>query len=412
MNPFEIARLQIKTACDRLGADPAVYEILKNPLRFLEISIPVKMDDGTIKTFKAFRCQHNDAPGPTKGGIRFHEDVTGDEIKGMSMWMTIKCNVVGIPYGGAMGGIVVNPMTLSNGELERLSRAYIGSIGSMIGDRKDIPGPDVNTNGQIMSWMMDEFCKMKGHFESGVITGKPVEFGGSLARIESAGYGIVMMASAAAEKIGLDLKGASVAVQGFGNVGSHTALYVQQLGAKVVAVADASGCIMNENGLNIKELMEYTIWNRHVHGFPGAEKEMEKEAILGLDVDILFPCAWENQITVNNADRIQAKIVCEGANGPTTPEADEILNQKGIIVVPDILANAGGVTVSYFEWVQNLMHYYWSFEEVQTKQGDLMTKAFDEIWEMKEEHQVDMRTAAYMMAIKRIANSMKLRGWF
>ncbi|MEW9124278.1 MAG: Glu/Leu/Phe/Val dehydrogenase [Thermotaleaceae bacterium] len=412
LNPFEIAQHQVKVACDKLGADPAVYEILKHPLRTLEVSIPVRMDDGSIKTFIGFRSQHNDAPGPTKGGIRFHPDVSRDEVKALSTWMTFKCNVIGLPYGGGKGGIIVDPATLSKGELERLSRGYIAAIAPIIGDRKDIPAPDVNTNGQIMSWMVDEFSKLKGYNEPGVITGKPVDFGGSLARTEATGYGVAIMARDAAKKIGLDLNGATVAIQGFGNVGSYAARYTTQMGAKVVAVSDASGCIVNEKGLDIQALTDYTKQHGFVKGFAGATKEMDRNEVLVMDVDMLFPCALENQITSQNVDNIKAKIVSEGANGPTTPEADEVLFKKGIVVVPDILANAGGVTVSYFEWVQNLMNYYWSFEEVQSKQEALMVKAFEEIWALKEEHQVDMRTAGYMMSIKRVATAMKLRGWY
>lgn len=412
LNPFEIAQQQIKTACDKLGAEPAVYEILKHPLRVLEVHIPVKMDDGSIKTFRGFRAQHNDAAGPTKGGIRFHEDVSRDEVKALSTWMTFKCGVIGLPYGGGKGGIIVNPQELSQAELERLTRAYARAIAFFVGDKKDIPAPDVNTNGQIMSWMVDEISSIRGHNEPGVMTGKPVEFGGSLARTEATGYGVANMARNAAEKVGLDLNGARVAIQGFGNVGSFAAKYIEEMGAKVVAVGDYSCCIVNENGINIKELMEYTKENIFVEGFPGAEQEIDRDEVLKMKVDMLFPCALENQITSKNAAEVKAKIVCEGANGPTTPEADEILHKNGILLIPDILANAGGVTVSYFEWVQNLMNYYWSFEEVQEKQRALMNKSFEEIWQLKEEKEVDMRTAAYMMSIKRIATAMKLRGWY
>lgn len=412
LNPFEIAQQQIKTACDKLGAEPAVYEILKHPLRTLEVHLPVKMDDGSIKTFKGFRAQHNDAPGPTKGGIRFHQDVSRDEVKALSTWMTFKCGVIGLPYGGGKGGIIVDPNELSKGELERLSRAFAKAIAFFVGDKKDIPAPDVNTNGQIMSWMVDEISSIRGYNEPGVMTGKPVEFGGSLARTEATGYGVAIMAKKAADKIGLDVKGSTVAIQGFGNVGSYAGLYIKEMGAKVIAVSDSSVCIVNENGLDIEALIEYTKENKHIKGFPGATKELDRNDVLTMDVDMLFPCALENQITSKNVNDVKAKIVCEGANGPTTPEADAVLFGKGIVVVPDILGNAGGVTVSYFEWVQNLMNYYWSFEEVQEKQQTLMFKSFEEIWQLMEEHKVDMRTAAYMMSIKRVATAMKLRGWY
>ncbi|MCD5411155.1 MAG: Glu/Leu/Phe/Val dehydrogenase [Clostridiales bacterium] len=412
LNPFEIAQLQVKTACDKLGTDPAVYEILKNPMRVLEVSIPVKMDDGSTKSFIGYRSQHNDAVGPFKGGVRFHPDVTRDEVKALSTWMTFKCGVVGIPYGGGKGGITVEPHDLSKGELERLSRGFARAIAPIIGEKKDIPAPDVNTNGQIMTWMIDEYEKTTGRFEPGVFTGKPLDFYGSLGRTEATGYGTAIMARDAAKKIGLSLDGATIAIQGFGNVGSYAALYIIEMGAKVVAVSDSTGCIVNEDGLDIEKLIEYTAKNRHVKGFEGAKKELHRDEVLIQDVDILMPCALENQITSKNVNDIKAKIVSEGANGPTTPEADKIMFEKGIVVVPDILANAGGVTVSYFEWVQNLMRYSWTFEEVQKKQDKLMIDAFEEIWKLKEEHGVNMRTAAYMMSIKRIATAMKLRGWY
>ncbi len=412
LNPFEIAQQQVKNACDKLGADPAVYEILKNPMRVLEVSLPIKMDDGTVKSFVGYRSQHNDAVGPFKGGVRYHHDVTRDEVKALSTWMTFKCGVVGIPYGGGKGGITVDPSTLSQGELERLSRAFARAISPIIGERKDIPAPDVNTNGQIMTWFVDEYEKATGRFEPGVFTGKPVSFYGSLARTEATGYGVAIMAAAAAKKIGLEMKGSTIAIQGFGNVGSYAALYATEMGAKVIAVSDSSSCIVNENGLDINALIEYTSKNRQVKGFPGASKELDRGEVLTMNVDILMPCALENQITSKNVEDIKAKIVSEGANGPTTPEADRVLAGKGIIVIPDILANAGGVTVSYFEWVQNLMRYTWSFEEVQEKQEKLMYKAFEDIWTLMSQHTVDMRTAAYMMSIKRIADAMKLRGWY
>ncbi|WP_026478939.1 Glu/Leu/Phe/Val family dehydrogenase [Alkaliphilus transvaalensis] len=412
LNPFEIAQQQVKTACDKLGTDPAVYEILKNPQRVLEVAIPVKMDDGSVKSFIGYRSQHNDAVGPFKGGIRFHHDVTRDEVKALSTWMTFKCGVVGVPYGGGKGGITVNPSELSKGELERLARGFSRAISPIIGERKDIPAPDVNTNGQIMAWFVDEYEKATGRFEPGVFTGKPVNFYGSLGRTEATGYGVAIMARDAAKRIGLPLEGATVAIQGFGNVGSYAALYMEEMGAKIIAVSDHTACIRNVNGLDVKALIEYIATNKQVKGFPGATEELHRDELLVTECDILMPCALENQITSKNVNDIKTKIISEGANGPTTPEADKVLFEKGIIVIPDILANAGGVTVSYFEWVQNLMRYTWSFEEVQTKQEQLMVKAFDEIWSLKEEHKVDMRTAAYMMSIKRIADAMKLRGWY
>ncbi|SNS84300.1 glutamate dehydrogenase [Anaerovirgula multivorans] len=412
INVFETAQRQVKQACDKLGADPAVYEILKNPMRVLEVAIPVRMDDGSIKSFIGYRSQHNDAVGPFKGGIRFHQDVNMDEVKALSTWMTFKCGVVGIPYGGGKGGITVDPSELSKGELERLSRGFARAISPIIGERIDIPAPDVNTNGQIMAWMVDEYHKATGRFEPGVLTGKPVEFYGSLARTEATGYGVAIMARDAAKKVGLPLDKARIALQGFGNVGSFTASYIHELGGKIVAVADHTAGLYNSQGFDVHALAEYVKEHRCIKGFPGAESEFPKEDIVTFDVDIFLPCALENVITAENAGDIKAKIVCEGANGPTTLEADEILDKKGVLVVPDILSNAGGVTVSYFEWVQNLMRYSWTFEEVQEKQENLMVKAFEEIWALKEEHGVNMRVAAYMMSIKRVADAMKLRGWY
>jgi glutamate dehydrogenase len=370
------------------------------------------MDNGKIRVFEAFRSQHNDAIGPTKGGIRFHPNVCLDEVRALSTWMTFKCGVVGLPYGGGKGGIIVDPKTLSQGELERLSRGYVRALGDFIGDRKDIPAPDVNTNGQIMSWMVDEFSKMHGELIPGVITGKPVEFGGSLARTEATGYGVFLMIRESAKKKGIKLNETTVAVQGFGNVGSYAAFYSMQAGTKVVAVSDASCCLYKKDGLNIPALIEYKKTHDSIKGFADVDEEMGRDGIFGLDVEIFAPCALENAITSENADQIKAKIVCEGANGPTTPEAEEILNAKGILIVPDILANAGGVTVSYFEWVQNLQNYYWGFNEVQEKQERLMVEAFNAIWEMMDHKKVEMRTAAYMISIKRVADAMKLRGWF
>ena len=410
LNPFEIAQRQVKNACDKLGTDPAVYEILKNPMRVMEFSFPVKMDDGTIRTFTGYRSQHNNACGPYKGGLRFHPDVNLDEVKALSTWMTFKCSVTGIPYGGGKGGLAIDPKDFSTGELERISRGFAKALAPFIGEKVDIPAPDVNTNGQIMAWMVDEYEKVTGNFAPGVLTGKPVDFFGSLARTEATGYGVAIMAREAAAKKGMDLKTATVAVQGYGNVGSYAALYISQMGAKVVAVSDSSCMLYDENGLDIAALDEYVKVNKKLKGFGCTE--MDRGELLTQNVDILMPCALENQITSENAKDIKAKIISEGANGPTTPEADAILTENGVLVIPDILANSGGVTVSYFEWVQNLMRYTWSFEEVQSKQDVLMIKAFEDIWTLMHEHSVDMRTAAYMMSIKRIATAMKYRGWY
>lgn len=410
LNVFEIARSQIKNACDKLGADPAVYEILKNPMRVMEVSFPVKMDDGSTKSFTGYRSQHNNACGPFKGGLRFHPGVNMDEVKALSMWMTFKCSVVGIPYGGGKGGMAIDPTEYSQAELERISRGFAKAIAPIIGEKEDIPAPDVNTNGQIMSWMLDEYSNVTGEFAPGTFTGKPVDFYGSLARTEATGYGVAIMALEAAKKLGIDVKDVKVGLQGCGNVGSYAGMYIQQFGAKVVAVGDHTGNIYNENGIDMKALAEYVKQTRGIKGFSGAEAT--DIDVLDREVDILMPCALENQLTSKNANTVKAKIIAEGANGPTTPEADAIFFERGITVVPDILANSGGVTVSYFEWVQNLMRYTWTFEEVQEKQGNVMRKAFEEIWALAKEYNVDMRTAAYMMSIKRVSSAMKLRGWY
>lgn len=409
LNPFEIAQRQVKNACDKLGADPAVYEILKNPMRVHEVSFPVKMDDGTVKTFTGYRSQHNNACGPYKGGIRFHPAVSLDEVKALSTWMTFKCSVTGVPYGGGKGGLAIDPNDYSKRELEAISRGFAAAIAPFIGEKVDIPAPDVNTNGQIMAWMVDEYEKVTGQYAPGVFTGKPVEFGGSLARTEATGYGVAIMAKAALERLNIDFKGATVAVQGFGNVGSYAALYAHRLGAKVVAISDINVSIYNENGIDIEKMFVDPVRPVANNGYG---KEITKEEFFALKVDAILPCALENQITSANAGTIVAKVVCEGANGPTTPEADEILAKNGVLLIPDILANSGGVTVSYFEWVQNLQRFSWSFDDVQKKQEDLMYKAFDDIWNLMHEFKVDMRTAAYMMSIRRIQVAMKLRGWY
>lgn len=412
LNPFEIARKQVKTACDRLNANPAVYEILKNPQRALEVSFPVKLDNGTVKTFTGYRSQHNNAVGPYKGGVRFHPNVNFDEVKALSIWMTIKCCVAGIPYGGGKGGITLDPRDYSEAELERISRAYAEAISPLIGEKIDIPAPDVNTNGKIMSWMVDAYENIVKKSAPGVFTGKPVEFGGSLARTEATGYGVNFAAVQALEKLGKDVKGATYAIQGFGNVGYHTGYYAHKAGAKVVAVSTVDVAIYNENGLDMEALFKEYQANGFITNKAGYGKEISNAELLALDVDVLAPCALENQLTSENAGKVRAKIVVEGANGPTTPEADAILRQNGVLVVPDILANCGGVVVSYFEWVQNLQGYYWEFDEVQEKETVVLRRAFRDIWNLAQEYDVDLRTASYMMSIRRVEKAMKLRGWY
>ncbi len=412
LNPFEIAQKQIKSACDKLNTDPAVYEILKNPMRVLEVSFPVKLDDGTIKTFTGYRSQHNNAVGPFKGGLRFHPAVTKDEVKALSTWMTFKCSVAGIPYGGGKGGMAIDPKKYSKAELERISRGFAEAISPLIGEKVDIPAPDVNTNGQIMSWMVDSYEKIVGHSAKGVFTGKPLEFGGSLARTEATGYGVHLTAKKALDKLNIDVKGATYAVQGFGNVGYYTAYYAYKDGAKIVAFSNTDVAIYNENGIDMEAVIKDYEENGRIVENKGYGKDFTNEELLELEVDVLAPCALENQITSENADRIKAKVITEGANGPTTPEADEILYKKGIVVIPDILANAGGVVVSYFEWVQNLQGYYWSFDEVQEKEDTVLSNAFEDVWSIADEFKVDLRNAAYMSSIRRIEKAMKFRGWY
>ncbi|MBS5787064.1 MAG: Glu/Leu/Phe/Val dehydrogenase [Clostridioides difficile] len=409
LNVFEMAQSQVKNACEKLGLDPKIYEVLKNPMRVLEVNFPVKMDDGTIETITGYRSQHNNACGPYKGGVRFHPAVDMDEVKALSIWMTFKCGVVGIPYGGGKGGITIDPSKYSEAELERIARGYTAAIAPVIGEKQDIPAPDVNTNGKIMSWMVDEFAKVTGEFQPGVFTGKPVEFYGSLARTEATGFGVAKMALLAADKLGIDLHKVTVGLQGCGNVGSYAGTYIEEFGAKVIAVEDHTGNIYNADGIDMKALLAYNAEHKCIKGFPGAEASDIR--VLEREVDILMPCALEKQLNEETAPNVKAKLICEGANGPTTPEADKFFFDKGITLVPDILANAGGVTVSYFEWVQNLQRYSWSFEEVQEKQVASMTDAFNAIWDLKEEFGVDMRTAAFMMSIKRVAVAMQLRGW-
>ncbi|MGP1556990.1 NAD-specific glutamate dehydrogenase [Peptostreptococcus stomatis] len=415
-NVFEMAQAQVKNACDKLGMEPQVYELLKEPRRVIEVNIPVKMDDGSIKVFKGYRSQHCDAVGPTKGGIRFHPNVSLEEVKALSIWMTFKCSVTGIPYGGGKGGIIVDPSELSEGELERLSRGYIDGIYKLIGEKVDVPAPDVNTNGKIMSWMVDEYNKLVGVSSIGVLTGKPVEFGGSLGRNEATGYGVAVTVRESAKKMGIDMTHAKIAVQGFGNVGAFTVKNIQKLGGKVVAVAEWAKevgpyAIYKEDGLDFQAMWDYRAEKGNLVDFPGS-KMISMDEFWSAQVDVVVPAALENSIDAAVAEKIQAKLVCEAANGPTTPEGDEVLNRKGIILTPDILTNAGGVTVSYFEWVQNLYGYYWSEAEVEAKEDEAMVKAFEALWAIKEEYGVTMRESAYMHSVKRVATAMKLRGWY
>ena len=412
LNPLIAAQQRVRVACEKLGMPADVYEILKYPQRMVEVSIPVKMDDGSVRVFTGFRAQHNTAVGPSKGGIRFHQNVTRDEVAALSIWMTFKCSVTGIPYGGGKGGVIVNPKELSAGELERLCRGYVDAIYPILGEKRDVPAPDVNTSAQIMAWMTDEYIKLSGESAFGTFTGKPVELAGSLGRGKATGLGISIIMGEALKKQGKDIRGARIAVQGFGNVGSFTAKCAHDMGAKIVAIAEWNVTLYNEGGLDIDALMEYKAQNKgNIQGFPGAT-EISAEEFWGLDVDVLSPCAMENTINDDTAPLIKTKLVVEGANGPTTLDGEEILLKNGVTVVPDILANAGGVTVSYFEWVQNRYGYYWPESEVEQKEIAAMKSAFDAIYKIKEEYNVSMREAAYMHSIKRVAAAMKLRGWY
>ena len=419
LNPLKSAQNQIKIACQKLNLDPAVYEILKEPQRFIEISIPVKMDDGSLKVFKGYRSAHNNALGPCKGGVRFHQNVNIEEVKALSTWMSLKAGLLEIPYGGGKGGITVDPKKLSERELENLSRGYIRGLHKYLGERIDIPAPDVNTNGKTMSYFTDEYIKLNGDKEDfGAFTGKPLIIGGSLGRDEATGFGVVITTKYVAKKIGLDLKNAEIGLQGFGNVGSYTLKYLLEEGVKVkyLSIRDESeecgrSALYSENGFDYESLKKYREENKTLLGYPHAKK-ISDGAFWNTKFDILIPAALENIITEKIARNLDVKLLVEGANGPTTPEADEILKEKNVEIIPDILANSGGVLVSYYEWIQNQYGNYWSKEKVQEKQVKDMKKSLDGIYKIKEEYKTDLREASYMFAIKRIAQAMKLRGWY
>lgn len=410
-NPFEVAQQQLDEAAQVLGLDPAIHELLRWPLRELHVTLPVKMDDGTTKIFHGFRVQYNDSRGPTKGGIRYHPDETIDTVRALAAWMTWKTSVVDIPLGGAKGGIICNPKEMSQGELERLSRAYIRQVGRIIGIEKDVPAPDVYTNPQIMAWMADEYAFIKGYNEFGVITGKPLPLGGSAGRGDATARGGIYTLREAGKVLGVDLEGATTAIQGYGNAGSFGhKLGVELLGLKVVAVSDSKGGIYKENGLDYEEVFAFKQETGSVINFPGAEN-ITNEDLLELDVTVLMPSALESVITEDNADRIKAKISVELANGPTTPEADRILHEKGVYVIPDFLCNAGGVTVSYFEMVQNAYDYYWEEDLVHERLDKKMTSAFHAVHQAAVQHNVHNRLAAYLVAVDRVAEAVRLRGW-
>lgn len=409
-NPFENAMSQLDKAAKIMNLDTSIYEVLKQPKRILTVSIPVKMDNGETRVFTAYRSQYNDARGPFKGGIRYHWNVSIDEVKALSFWMAMKCSVVGIPLGGGKGGIIVNPKELSEGELERLSRGYIRAIYKYVGPTQDVPAPDVYTTPQIMAWMLDEYEKLTGQHAPGFITGKPLSVGGSEGRGFSTAQGGVYVLEEAVKKLGLTPSNTTVAIQGFGNAGSFMAKILGERGYKIVAVSDSHGAIKVKSGsLDYNALQKYKETNGKVAGFENTE-ELTNAQLLELEVDVLVPAALENQITAENANNVKAKIIAELANGPTTPEADEILFKKGILLVPDILTNAGGVTGSYFEQVQNAYNYYWTEKEVLAKLEPIMVDSFNAVWSRKEKYNIDMRTAAFVLAIERIAEAMKARG--
>ncbi len=411
LNPFAVAQAQLDEAAEQLGLDPATHELLRWPLRELHVTLPVKMDDGSTRVFHGYRVQYNDARGPTKGGLRFHPDETIDTVRALAAWMTWKCAVVDIPLGGGKGGIICDPRQMSQGELERLSRAYIRQVGRIIGLEKDVPAPDVYTTPQIMAWMMDEFSFLKGYNEFGVITGKPLPLGGSAGRGDATARGGIYTLREASKVVGVEMQGATTAIQGYGNAGTFAhKLGEELLGLKVVAVSDSRGGIYTPDGLDYGAVMAHKQQTGAVRGFPGTEP-VSNEELLELDVTVLVPAALESVITAENAGRVKARFSVELANGPTTPEADRILHEKGVYVIPDFLCNAGGVTVSYFEMVQNAYDYYWDEGMVYERLDKKMTTAFHEVHKTAREYGVHNRLAAYMVAVARVAEAVHLRGW-
>jgi glutamate dehydrogenase (NAD(P)+) len=411
MNPWAMAQHQFDLAADRLKLDPGLRAVLREPRREFTVHFPVKMDDGSVRVFTGWRVQHNLGRGPAKGGIRYHQDVTLDEVKALAMWMTWKCAVVGIPFGGGKGGVQVDPKKLSARELEGLTRRFATELSVLIGPEKDIPAPDVNTNAQVMAWIMDTYSMHQGHTVPGVVTGKPISLGGSEGRNEATARGAVYCIEEATARLGVTIPGSTVVVQGFGNAGSIAALLLSELGARIVALSDSTGGIHAPGGLDVRAVVRWKGEHGTVRGFPGA-RDVSNEQLLTLDCDILVPAALENQIHAGNADRIRARIVAEAANGPTTPDADKILRERGIFLIPDILCNAGGVTVSYFEWVQDLNRDHWTESVVNAKLREIMVKAFDEVFAMTDRERCDMRIGAYLVAVDRVASATALRGLY
>jgi glutamate dehydrogenase (NAD(P)+) len=408
-NPFEIAREQLRKVADAFDIEPNLVNLLQECKKAVSVAVPIGMDDGTVKVFQGYRVTHNIARGPSKGGIRYHPDVTLDEVKALAMWMTWKCALMGIPFGGAKGGVICNPKELSRVELERLTRRYTSEIINEIGPEKDIPAPDVGTNAAVMAWIFDTYSMNKGHSVLGVVTGKPLTIGGSLGREEATARGALYVLRDAVEKSGLAMGNLTVAVQGFGNVGSYLAKFVAEDGATVVAISDSRGGLYNPKGIDVQAAIAHKGDTGALAGLRGADPISNEELIL-VECDVLAPCALEQVITADNADQVKARIICEGANGPVTPAADEILQDRGVLILPDVLANAGGVVVSYFEWVQGLQEYFWKEEEVNARLNDIVTKAFDETWELNEREKKGMRLSAYGLAVKRVAEATTTRG--
>jgi glutamate dehydrogenase len=409
LNMLQSTQSVIHEALTKLGYKDEMYELLKEPLRLLTVRFPIRMDDGSVKVFTGYRSQHNDSVGPTKGGIRFHPEVDEAEVKALSIWMSLKCGITNLPFGGGKGGIICDPRQMSLRELERLSRGYVRAISQIVGPNKDIPAPDVYTNAQIMAWMMDEYSHLREYDSPGFITGKPIVLGGSQGRETATARGVAIVIEEAAKKKGIDLKGARVVIQGFGNAGSYLAKFMHDAGAKVVGVSDVYGAIADPNGLDIDYLLE----RRDSFGTFSKlfTNTISNKELFELDCDILVPAAISNQITDKNAYDIKASIVVEAANGPTTLEATKILTERGVFLVPDILSNAGGVTVSYFEWVQNNQGYYWTSEEIDEKLKKIMVDSFQNIYSLSQTHKVDMRLAAYMVGIRKLAEASSFRGW-
>ncbi len=408
-NPFELAREQLARVASTFEIDPNLVSVLGRCKKAIEVSIPVQMDDGTTQVFIGYRVTHNIARGPSKGGIRYHPDVTVDEVRALAMWMTWKCALMGIPFGGAKGGIACDPKKMSRHELEGMTRRYTSEIINEIGPEKDIPAPDVGTDGTTMAWIFDTFSMNKGHSVLGVVTGKPLVIGGSLGREEATSRGALFVLRDAVAKLDKSLAGQRVVVQGFGNVGSYLALFLHQEGSIVVGISDSTTALYNPKGIDIPAAFAHKRETGSLKGVKDAEVISDGE-LLELDCDILAPCALEQVVTEENADRIKASIICEGANGPCTPQADAILEAKGILILPDVLANAGGVVVSYFEWVQGLQEYFWKEVEVNAKLNDIMSKAFDETWELAQKRNLPMRLAAYGLAVQRVAEATVTRG--